>query len=109
MSRLCTDWDGISWLLQSGQRRNWALVSIREDIDTATASARSLREVAGGLVPVIAYVTFDCDDPDALADFWAAATGFRKESAPAPDQYSVVSNLSGHGPALWFNKVPEGN
>jgi len=107
MARLCTDWDGISWLLQAGRRRKWALVAIREDIDTAEASARPLLSVADGLVPVIAYVTFDCADPDALADFWAAATGFRKESAPESGQYAVISNLSGRGPALWFNKVAE--
>jgi len=107
MSRLCTDWDGVSWLLQAGKRRKWNLVSIRDDVDTGEASARSLLAVADGLAPVIAYVTFDCAEPGALADFWAAATGFRKESGPAPDQYAVISNLSGRGPALWFNKVPE--
>jgi predicted enzyme related to lactoylglutathione lyase len=107
MARLCTDFDGISWLLQSGRRRNWALVAIREDIDTTEASTRPLLALADGLVPVIAYVTFDCAQPEALADFWAAATGFRKESSPVPDQYAVLSNLSGRGPALWFNKVPE--
>jgi predicted enzyme related to lactoylglutathione lyase len=107
MARLCTDWDGISWLLQAGRRRKWALVSLREYIDTTEPSTRPLLALADGLAPVIAYVTFDCAAPEALADFWAAATGFRKESTPAPDEYAVVSNLAGRGPALWFNKVPE--
>jgi hypothetical protein len=107
LPRLCTSYDGVAWLLHSTRRRGWTLVSISEDIDTAAAGTRPLLAVADGMIPVIAYVTFDCAQPDALADFWAAATGYRKESTHESAQYAVVSDLSGGGPALWFNKVPE--
>jgi predicted enzyme related to lactoylglutathione lyase len=107
MTRLSTTFHGVAWLLRSTRRRNWTLVSIEEDIDTAEAATRPLLAVADGLVPVIAYVTFDCARPDALADFWAAATGYRKESTSESAQYAVVSDLASLGPALWFNKVPE--
>lgn len=52
-------------------------------------------------------MTFDCRNPGALAEFWAAATGYRKESSPVPGEYAVISDLSGQGPVFWFNKVPE--
>ena len=107
MTRLCTTGDGVAWLLRSSRRRSWTLVSIKEGIDTAEAGMHPLLEGADGLPPVIAYVTFDCARPDALADFWAAATGYRKESTRESAQYAVVSDLSGHSPALWFNQVPE--
>jgi predicted enzyme related to lactoylglutathione lyase len=63
--------------------------------------------VFDGVAPVVRSVTFDCHHPDALAEFWAAATGYRKEASPEHGEYAVLSDLSGRGPVFWFNKVPE--
>jgi len=77
-------------------------------------------------------VTFDCDDPHAMARFWSSAIGYQKE-----DHAELVANLlasaaisadatvdvdggrqfaevsacrdpEGKGPRLYFQKVPEG-
>ena len=77
-------------------------------------------------------VTFDCQDPHAVAHFWAAAVGYQKEDhtalvghlvesgALAPDQavhvdgglqfadVSACRDPEGKGPRLFFQKVPEG-
>lgn len=107
MTRLGTRLEDIAWLLYAGKRRDWQLLSVAERLTTDDPAAGPLLSVFDTFVPVVAYVTFDCENPDALADFWAAATRWRKESSPKPGHYAVVSDLSGQRPALWFNKVPE--
>jgi predicted enzyme related to lactoylglutathione lyase len=107
MARLSTSLDDTGWLLYSSRRRSWTLVSIADSVDTSDPLCRPLLTAMDSYIPVHAYVTFDCADPDALADFWAAATRSRKEWTPGHGEYAVVSNLSSPGPAFWFNKVPE--
>lgn len=54
----------------------------------------------------IANVTFDCDDPPALAAFWAAVT----DSEVLPDangDYAMVAPAAPGAPQLLFLKVPE--
>ena len=52
--------------------------------------------VLDAFVPVLRSVTFDCHDPDVLADLWAA-TGCGKEASPEPGGYAVISDLSRQG------------
>lgn len=82
-------------------------MSITEQLTSDDAAAGPLLAVFDGFAPTVRSLTFDCHDPDALAEFWAAATGYRKESSPEPGEYALISDLSGRGPAFWFNKVPE--
>jgi catechol 2,3-dioxygenase-like lactoylglutathione lyase family enzyme len=50
-------------------------------------------------------VVIDCDDPDALAGFWAEALGYRKLGRF--DEYFVlIATKPGHPPLL-LQKVPE--
>lgn len=71
-------------------------------------------------------VTFDCVDPDLLANFWAAALGYQVQ--PPPDGFeswdaaletfgvpredwnsrSAIIPLEGTHPRLYFQRVPEG-
>ena len=52
----------------------------------------------------IVNIVIDCADPDALADFWAAALGSRKQPNPeSADHVSVP--LPGGGPRLHFQRV----
>jgi catechol 2,3-dioxygenase-like lactoylglutathione lyase family enzyme len=71
-------------------------------------------------------ITFDCGDPAALADFWAAALGY--VVAPPPPGFdswdaaldawgvpperrndrSAAVDPAGAGPRLFFQRVPEG-
>ena len=71
-------------------------------------------------------VVFDCEDPDRLARFWAAALHYQVQ--PPPDGYSSWEDLlremgvpkeqwgdasaavdpDGAGPRLYFQRVPEG-
>ena len=71
-------------------------------------------------------VTFDCGDPAALAAFWAEALGYRLDPPPPgfgswdealeawgvpPERRndrSAVSDPKGHGPRVFFQRVPEG-
>jgi hypothetical protein len=71
-------------------------------------------------------VVFDCADPDALAHFWAEATGYilqpppegfdswedflRKMDVPEDkwDKASAIVDPDGVGPRIYFQKVPEG-
>ena len=71
-------------------------------------------------------VTFDCQDPAALAGFWAEALGYRLDAPPAGfatwddaldawgipaerrNDRSAVSDPDGAGPRLFFQRVPEG-
>jgi predicted enzyme related to lactoylglutathione lyase len=107
LARLSASLFDLAVLLYASRRRSWTLVSIEEQLITSDPEAGSLLAVFDAFAPVVRSVTFDCHDPDALAGFWAAATGYRKESSPAPGDYAVISDLSGRGPVFWFNKVPE--
>jgi hypothetical protein len=77
-------------------------------------------------VPATAVqLTFDCDDPIVLAEFWAATLHYEPDAPPAGfsswpewlasvgvpesewnDGASIV-DPDGHGPRLYFQKVPE--
>ena len=71
-------------------------------------------------------VTFDCADPDRVARFWAAALGYKLQDPPEGfdsweaflaaqglpeadwNSAGAVVDPDGHGPRLYFQKVPEG-
>ena len=53
----------------------------------------------------IANVTFDCADPARLADFWAEALGWTRQTSDAGNQAVVPPD--GVGPRLLFIRVPE--
>ena len=71
-------------------------------------------------------VTFDCHDPARQAEFWAAALHYVVEQPPEghdsweewareqgiPEEHwndaASVEDPAGHGPRLFFQKVPEG-
>ena len=77
-------------------------------------------------MPREVQITFDCEDPAALAAFWADALGYR--IAPPPpgfatwDEFldkmkiphsrrndaSAAVDPEGNGPRLFFQRVPEG-
>ena len=71
-------------------------------------------------------LTIDCADPDRLTDFWAVALGYQVPDPPAgfdswrsyyraigvpedelDDGDDRLVDPEGHGPSLWFQKVPE--
>jgi Glyoxalase-like domain len=70
-------------------------------------------------------VVFDCADPARLAEFWAAALGYKLDDPPAgyaswpefltargvpEDQWNAASACSdpeGRGPRIYFQQVPE--
>ena len=70
-------------------------------------------------------VTFDCADPDAQAQFWAAVLGYREQPPPEgfPDWFaflreqgvpehewnraSAIVDPDGKRPRIFFQKVPE--
>jgi predicted enzyme related to lactoylglutathione lyase len=106
LARLSTSLSDLAWLLYASRRRSWTLVSLEEQLASDDPAAGPLLAVLDTFAPVVRSVTFDCHDPDALAGFWAAATGYRKESSPELGDYAVISDLSGQGPVFWFNKVP---
>ncbi|WP_254528020.1 VOC family protein [Natrinema gelatinilyticum] len=63
-------------------------------------------------------ITFACDDPGRLAEFWAAAVGYEIQEAPpglleaieAEDgdvnAAAAAIDPEGHGPRLYFKKMP---
>jgi predicted enzyme related to lactoylglutathione lyase len=53
----------------------------------------------------LANVTFDCDDPRRVADFWSAALD--RPLAPDPSPYFVAIPPAGGGPGYFFIRVPE--
>jgi hypothetical protein len=73
----------------------------------------------------IGNITFDCADPSRLAEFWAAALGYKKQDLPdgyaswpeflaaqgiPEDQWNsanAVVDPEGRGPRLYFQQVPE--
>ncbi len=54
----------------------------------------------------IGNVTFDCENPARVAEFWGAALGFTVEDHS--EFFASVSNPDGTKPMLLFIKVPEG-
>ena len=74
-------------------------------------------------VPI--QVTFDCADPDRLAHFWADLLGYQLDPPPPAttrgrpgspsraspratwNSASAVSDPDGHGPRIFFQRVPE--
>ena len=52
----------------------------------------------------IAMITFDCSDPDGLAEWWAKAVG-GVVNAVAPGNFVMLGRQA--GPALGFQKVPD--
>lgn len=75
-------------------------------------------------IPV--QVTFDCADPDRVAEFWALALDYKFQEPPEGfatwEDYAIANNIppeheskssavvdpEGKGPRLYFQKVPEG-
>jgi hypothetical protein len=70
--------------VRPGTAATWAPGRLSADPRYARGTALPTLPFADAMAPAIAYVTFDCEEPDALATFWAAATGLRKESSPDP-------------------------
>jgi catechol 2,3-dioxygenase-like lactoylglutathione lyase family enzyme len=74
---------------------------------------------------VAIQITFDCADPDRLAHFWADVLGYELDTPPAGydsweawltergvpesewNRASAVSDPDGHGPRIYFQRVPE--
>ncbi len=71
-------------------------------------------------------ITFDCADPGSLAEFWAAALGYRVQPPPAPfdswdealeawgvpqsqrnSRAAIVPAEEADGPRIFFQQVPE--
>jgi len=59
------------------------------------------------MVASIIVTTFDCQDPQRLAQFWADALGYVIDDRNGPD-YFEISDPTGVGHGLQFIKVPEG-
>ena len=53
-----------------------------------------------------AGVTIDCQDPDALAPFWAAALGY-EVGQDFDGQFLMLQPPGGNGPYLALQRVPE--
>ncbi len=53
----------------------------------------------------IGNITFDCANPDLVADFWAAALGYVKQGSD--ERYAAIIDPNGVSPRLYFQKVPE--
>jgi predicted enzyme related to lactoylglutathione lyase len=54
-------------------------------------------------------LTFDCADPRAVAEFWAAALGYEMDIDPSDPEDEVVSlrDPSGRSRGMDFQRVPE--
>jgi hypothetical protein len=69
-------------------------------------------------------ITFDANDPDKLAEFWAAAIGYTLQPPPVgfdswdafltahnidwqPGQASAIVDREGNRPRIYFQRVPE--
>src|SRR4051794_5968105 len=50
-------------------------------------------------------VTFDCENPARVAEFWGAALGYTVEHPG--EGFSAATHPEGHRPMLLFIKVPE--
>ena len=58
------------------------------------------------MVSFIKSVTFDCDNPLVVAEFWAQALGSNVDEDSTPDR-AWVEPAGWGGPSLWFARVPE--
>jgi predicted enzyme related to lactoylglutathione lyase len=54
----------------------------------------------------ILNITLDCADPERIARFWAAVTGW-EVTRHGPGEYSAGVFTAGH-PRLYFHQIPEG-
>jgi catechol 2,3-dioxygenase-like lactoylglutathione lyase family enzyme len=61
------------------------------------------------MTAIIGQVTFDCQDPYALAQFWTNVTGFTElpDEPNAPDHEECYIKPDDGGPGLLFIRVPE--
>lgn len=55
----------------------------------------------------IDWLSIDCADPAALAQFWAEVLAYRIEDTADPDEIPIGPK-DGRGPRLLFLRVPEG-
>jgi hypothetical protein len=55
----------------------------------------------------LGFITFDCDDPIAVASFWSAAID-RPVDAGATETFASIGFDDDTQPGWFFNKVPEG-
>lgn len=53
----------------------------------------------------IGAITFDCADPERLAEFWATVLGYQRREPSG--EFLVLADPAGTGPRLLFGKVPE--
>lgn len=53
-------------------------------------------------------VTFDCAEPVAVARFWAETLGYEAEYDDERAGAAAVTDPTGAGPRLYFQRVPEG-
>jgi hypothetical protein len=53
-------------------------------------------------------VTFDCVEPVRVARFWAETLGYQAEHDGEQGGWAAVSDPTGAGPRLYFQRVPEG-
>ncbi len=91
--------DDVSWVLMADPERNeLCVVSHRGTVGTDPTSAFA------GIGPVAAIV-FDCADPDAIAPFWAAATGW--PTLGRDDQGVWLRDTTRGGPYIDLHRVAE--
>jgi predicted enzyme related to lactoylglutathione lyase len=50
-------------------------------------------------------IVIDCADPEALASFWIAVTGFRR--AYGDEEWVQLEDPAGRGPRIGLQRVPE--
>lgn len=50
-------------------------------------------------------VTFDCANPEGMADFWVQALGYIREGSG--DEYAAIIDPEGRRPRILFQRVPE--
>jgi predicted enzyme related to lactoylglutathione lyase len=53
------------------------------------------------------WISYDCADPESLAGFYAAVTGWTADPENEPDECGLLPPAPGH-PGLLFTRVPEG-
>lgn len=58
----------------------------------------------------IGNITFDCREPERVAQFWASALGYALDDVPADERtaWAAAGDPRGAGPRLYFQQVPEG-
>ncbi len=55
----------------------------------------------------VGFTTFDCRDPRAVAEFWAAALSYEIDAPNEAAGEILLEDPRGEGPSLGFMKVPE--